>query len=269
LEQLPDVGAGDPQSGSRLIDVQELDPVLTVNEHGGSPFLLTGDHAGNLIPHRLGTLGLSTEERLRHIAWDIGVLDLGERLSVRLDAAFIAQRYSRLVIDCNRDPLSADAIPTSSDGTVIPGNEGLSEVARAARVADIHTPYQARIAEQITARAQAGRQTILVALHSFTPCMAGAIRPWEVGILYWRGRTGFARALIAGLRGDGRFLVGDNEPYRMDETDHSVPRHAFGTNLPYAEIEVRQDLIADRAGQEAWSRILAEQLQGAAQAIDM
>ena len=34
----------------------------------------------------------------------------------------------------------------------------------------------------------------------------------------------------------------------MDAPDYSVPRHAYAAGLPYAEIEVRQDLLADAAG---------------------
>ena len=242
-----------------LLGPDEPAPVVVINSAGRSPFLLLGDHAGTLIPRRLGTLGLPPEERARHIAVDIGIEGLGRSLAARLDAPFLFQRYSRLVVDCNRDPGSPEAIPMVSDGTVIPGNQGLGAAERACRIGAIQRPYQDRIAAEIAARGS----RVLIALHSFTPVLAGAVRPWHVGVLYGEGDTRFARALLGVLgEGQGR-AVGDNAPYRMDATDYTIPRHAFAAGLPYAEIEVRQDLIADATGQEAWADILADALVSA------
>lgn len=233
------------------------------NAGGQSPFLIVGDHAGNAIPHRLGTLGLTEADRVRHIAWDIGVHDLGKALAQALDAPFIFQHYSRLVIDCNRDPAHPDAVPTVSDGSVIPGNAALTANRLGARVAAIHAPYHARIAAELARRAAAARPTILLALHSFTPTLGGTSRPWELGILHDGGDTRFAKALLADLIARQDITVGDNEPYRMDATDYSVPRHAYAASLPYAEIEVRQDLLADAAGVAAWSLTLCSACKAA------
>lgn len=226
--------------------------VADINPSGRAPFLLVGDHAGNAIPRGLGTLGIGEADRRRHIAWDIGVAALGERLAARLDARFLAQRVSRLVIDCNRDPASAEAIPERSDGTVIPGNRALSAAARAARVAAIHAPYQQAIAAAL------GEGAVLVALHSFTPVMDGAARPWAAGVLHDGGADGFARRVLARLRAEGDIVVGDNQPYRMDATDHTVPRHAIARGLPYVELEIRQDLLA--ADPDGWAERLARVL---------
>jgi predicted N-formylglutamate amidohydrolase len=232
-------------------------PVGWVNAAGRSPFLLTGDHAGNRIPAVLGTLGLSPADRTRHIAIDIGVRGVGEELARRLDAPFVQQIYSRLVIDCNRDPASVEAIPPEVDGSIIPGNAALDADAKDKRIAEIHQPYQQAIGAAIDARVLEGRPCVLIALHSFTPVLAGERRPWDIGILYWQGRTGFATHLLAALGDIPGIRVGDNQPYRMDETDHSVPRHAFARDLAYAEVEIRQDLIGDRAGQARWAGYLA------------
>jgi predicted N-formylglutamate amidohydrolase len=228
-------------------------PVILFNTDRPSPFLLIGDHAGSAIPATLGDLGLAPVDRARHIAVDIGVFGLGHALARLLDAPFLHQAYSRLVIDCNRDPARADAIPEVSDRTRVPGNADLDEAARAARRAAIHAPYHAAISAMLDARAAAGRQSILLSLHSFTPVMDGIARPWDVGVLHWRGQAGFAHALRDALAAPDTAVVGDNVPYAMDETDYTVPLHAFTRGLAYAEIEVRQDLIADAEGQEAWA----------------
>jgi len=215
------------------------------------------------MPSRLGDLGLSEADLSRHIAWDIGVAGLGRRLSERLDACFIAQRWSRLVIDCNRDPGRADSIPAESDGSVIPGNVALTADERARRIAEVFTPYHAAIAAELDARSARGLPTIVVALHSFTPVMRAFQRPWRFGILHL-GASAFSDAMLARLRADpDAGGVGDNEPYRMDEVDYTIPHHAIGRGLDYVELEVRQDLLADDAGQAAVAELLARVLPAA------
>ena len=248
-----------------LLAPDEPAPVVSVNLRQRSPFLLIGDHAGNLVPRSLDGLGISAAERARHIGWDIGIARLGGLLAERLRAPFIRQIYSRLVIDCNRDPERADAIPPVSDGTIVPANADLSAAQREARVEAIHAPYQQAIGRALAERDAAGARTILVALHSFTPRMNGFDRPWQAGVLHFGHEDRFARALIAAL--EARVpCVGDNEPYRMDGTDHTVPRHAFAAHRPYAEIEIRQDLLGDEAGIVEWCALLGDALEEAARA---
>jgi len=247
-----------------VLDADEPDAAAVVNPHGPSPFLLIGDHGGQRVPRALAQLGLPDAELARHIGWDIGVTALGEALSAALDATFVHQRYSRLVIDCNRTPDAPDAMPAVSDATVVPGNANLDLAARAARVAAVHAPYHAAIAAGIAQRTAGGQATALVALHSFTPVMRGVARPWHAGILHNGANDALARAMLAGLRAEGDLTVGDNEPYAMDRIDYTVPRHAFAAGLPYVEIEVRQDLLADAAGVAAWAARLARLLPRAA-----
>src|SRR5262249_54302309 len=148
------------------------------------PFLFTCDHYGRLIPHSLGGLGLPEEELTRHIALDIGIAGVAEALSRELDAHLIAQRYSRLVIDCNRPPEVASSIPIISEATIIPGNDGIAREAAALRRRLIFDVYHQRIDEVIDQRLQDNRPTVLVSLHSFTPVYAGIARPWHIGTLY-------------------------------------------------------------------------------------
>jgi predicted N-formylglutamate amidohydrolase len=230
------------------------------NAGASSPFLLLGDHAGNRIPESLGQLGLDATERKRHIAWDIGVAELGVRLADRMGASFIHQVYSRLVIDCNRRAGAPDSIPAISDKTAIPGNEGLDAAQAELRAAAILEPYQKAISDEIDRRAKLGQETILIALHSFTPNMSGLDRPWHVGILHDAGDNRFARAMLEVLGSDPDLIVGDNEPYSMDTIDFTIPFHAYPRALPYAEIEIRQDLLADAAGIEEWSERLGRVL---------
>src|ERR1700677_5417774 len=137
-------GAGDT---SLLLGQADVPPIHEDNAAGQSPFLLTCDHYGRLIPRGLGDLGLPPGELTRHIAWDIGIAGVAEALSKHLNAHLIAQRYSRLVIDCNRPPGVPSSIPRISEATIIPGNEALTREAAQIRREAIFDPYHRRIAE--------------------------------------------------------------------------------------------------------------------------
>ncbi|WP_267388300.1 N-formylglutamate amidohydrolase [Sphingomonas sp. GC_Shp_3] len=246
------------QPSQSLLGADDPIPVRIVNPAGTSSFLLIGDHAGNAVPAYLTPFGVSDEEMVRHIAWDIGIAELGERLATALDATFISQRYSRLVIDCNRDPAAPDAMPEFSDGTTLPRNAALSDADRATRVAAVHTPYHAAIAAELTRRDAAGRETVVIALHSFTPTMRGVARPWQIGVLHGGANDSFARAVLAGLTARGDLVVGDNEPYAMDRIDYTIPQHAFAAGRRYVETEIRQDLLASHDQIADWATLLEE-----------
>jgi len=224
---------------------------------GASPYVLLADHAGQQVPQALQRLGLPQAELDRHIGWDIGIGGVTRGLAARLDAWAIEQTYSRLLIDCNRPLASPTLIPEVSDGTVVPGNAGLSDAQRQQRIDAIHAPYHARIDAELAARTAAGRPTLLVMMHSFTPVMNGVARPWHAGVLYHRD-TRFAHALLHALRDEGDLEVGDNQPYSVSSSsDYAVPVHGEGRGLVHVELEIRQDLIADAAGQHAWAERLA------------
>lgn len=246
-----------------LLSEGDPPPVRVLRPDGRSDLFLTADHAGRAIPRRLGDLGLPESERRRHIAWDIGVAGVTEMLSEALDATAVLQAYSRLVIDCNRCPEWDSAIPSISELTEIPGNLGIGADEREARRREIFQPYHDRIAELLGARASAGRRTVLVAMHSFTPVFKGVRRDVEVGVLYNPNARDIRlpRIILELLRAEGDLAVGDNQPYAITgSSDYTVPVHGEGRGLPHVEIEIRQDLIGDAAGQGAWAARLARLL---------
>lgn len=248
-----------------LLQSDEPAPVAVHRPGGRSPFLLTGDHAGSRVPRALGSLGLPRRELERHIGLDIGVEAMGRALADRLDAPFVMQPYSRLVIDCNRMPGQRDSIPEVADGTTVPGNHGLGAEARAARARAIFRPYHDRLAAELDRRAAEGRPTVLVALHSFTPRHGEhpGPRPWHVGVL-WNRDARLARPLLARLRAEPGLIVGENKPYVVsDELDYGIPVHGEARGVPSVEIEVRQDLAGDAAGCAEWVERLARALPAA------
>lgn len=245
----------------RLLETDEVPPVLEENAASCSPFFFTCDHYGHLIPRALGDLGLAADQLERHIAWDIGIADVATLLAKEMGVHLIAQRYSRLVIDCNRPFDSPGSVPLLSEATEVPGNGGLTREQLAARQRAIFAPYHGRIEEALDQRKAQGLPTILVSLHSFTPVYAGIARPWHVGTLY--NRDGRLPHLLRDLlRKEGDLVVGDNEPYAVsDATDYTIPVHGERRNLMNTGIEIRQDLIADQSGQHQWAERLARLLR--------
>jgi len=246
-----------------LLGLDEPPPFIEAKALGQSNFVIVVDHASARIPRSLGNLGLPPAELKRHIAWDIGSLSVARHMSEALDAHLVAQNYSRLVIDCNRDPKVESSIPLVSESSEIPGNRNLSSAEAIARRVEIFDPYHEHIRKLLDERAAAGRRTILVAQHSMTNIYKGVRREMHAAVLYNRDRR-FAGLVFDMLRRDPDLIVGDNEPYFVsDDTDYTIPVHAEARGLPHVEIEIRQDLVGDAAGQLLWAQRITKALQDA------
>lgn len=237
-----------------------MDPLPTLAYgRDGSAWLLVCDHAGNEVPQRLGTLGLSTADLNDHIGLDIGIWPVTQQVADVLGAQVIGQRYSRLVIDCNRRPGSSMSIPEVSDGRQVPGNAGKPHQGQ--RVAEIFDPYHAAIEASLDAK-PAG---LLCSMHSFTRDLAGHRRDIDIGVIYGP-RSRLADAVFSAMQDCG-LRVGRNVPYQIDFAgDHTLPVHGEKRGLDYVEIEICQDLIGDMAGEGRLAQIMSHALASAGQA---
>lgn len=251
--ELPGSHARSGPTSEPLLGPDDPEPVAV--RDGAAPLLLTVEHAGRAVPRRLGDLGLPQGEIDRHIGWDIGALDLAVALADSLSASVVAQRYSRVVIDSNRPWGADDLIPEVSDSTAIPANAGLSEEARLQRWHALHQPFHREVATRCDAGARA-----LIAIHTYDPQRHSdaAERPWPIGLL-WRQDNPLAVRLARRLAADGAALpLGLNEPYRIEDTsDFTVPVHCEARNLPHVLVEVRNDLVRDKAGVARMAGVLA------------
>jgi predicted N-formylglutamate amidohydrolase len=250
-----------------LLAADEPPAVFAERREGRSDFVIAVDHASPRIPRALEDLGLPQSELRRHIAWDVGALGVARELAGLVDAPLVAQNYSRLVIDCNRDPRVDTSIPRWSEWIEIPGNANLSPAEAAARHAEIFAPYHDHLRALLEERRGAGRATILVAQHSMTDVFKGVRREMDAAILYNRDRR-FAGLVLEELRLERGLIVADNQPYFVsDATDYTIPRHGEARGLPHVEIEIRQDLVGSVAGQAEWARRLARVLENARSAF--
>ncbi|KKB13084.1 hypothetical protein VE25_03810 [Devosia geojensis] len=242
--------------------------VEVTNANGSGPFVIVCDHASNRIPERYGDMGLSAIERVSHIAWDPGALAVSRALSELTDAPLVASMVSRLVIDCNRDLDAPDLIWTLSEATRIEANEGLSETERAYRIEHFHRPFHDAIDAVLDARRDAGRETVLVCMHSFTPIYLGVARPWPIGLIHAHDSR-LTVALGAALLAESPSLnIGWNEPYAaLNGVTLTLEKHGDARGLPATMIEIRNDELLEAEGVALWAGRIERGLEAARLAL--
>jgi len=228
-------------------------PVEILNQHSDHPLLLVCEHAGQAIPSRLGDLGISQTMLDSHIGWDIGAEAVTRAMAQATGATAVIQRYSRLVIDCNRPPDAPDAMPMTSDGVKILGNQFIDAAARDARRKEVFEPFH----DAVDICIEQNPRPIALSIHSYTPSMNGIDRPWELGFLF-RNDSATSQHL-------GRLVsemypnlsIGMNEPYQIDDaSDWFVPRHGELKGIAHSLIEIRNDLVRTPEGQNQWAETL-------------
>jgi len=243
--------SGDPSS--------EFAPVETVPGRLDAGVLFLCDHASNALPPAYGDLGLPPGALDRHIGYDIGAAGVTRALAARFHAPAVLTRFSRLLIDPNRGADDPTLVMKLSDGAIIPGNEKADAAEVERRTALYWAPYRqaaARLAQDMQA---AGSIPAVVSIHSFTPVWRGAPRPWRVGLL-WDRDARMAQPLLERLEAAGLGPVGDNEPYDGALKGDTLYDLATARGLPHVLIELRQDLIAEPAGQTDWAERVAQAL---------
>lgn len=225
-----------------------------LNPGGESRFLLVCEHASCDIPAHYHDLGLRAEDRFSHAVWDPGAIEVAARMGPVLDARVIAGKVSRLVYDLNRSPDDPQAMRAQSERVAVPGNRDLDATARRARVEAIYQPFCT-----VVERAM-GPATVLVTIHSFTPVFNGQARRIEIGVLHDTDAR-FADALLDSARRFTTAEVARNCPYGpADGVTHTLKRHGLKNACPHVMLEIRSDLIATPAQQEAMARCLADWL---------
>ena len=230
---------------------REAESWRLVGEPRFGGILVVSDHASNRVPADI-SLGIAPTLLDQHIAVDIGVAAVAERMAARPGIAAFLANVSRLVCDFNRDEHGPTTCPIASDGHAIPGN-ALDHAGHEARLARFYRPYHAALADLLDAVPPA----LILSLHSFTPKLAShpeVARPWQVGVLY-NADDRAAQLAIPMLAGEG-LCVGDQQPYSGRLLNATMNRHAEAEGRPYLGVEIRQDEIGDAAGQGEWAERL-------------
>ncbi|MGI8943777.1 MAG: N-formylglutamate amidohydrolase [Qipengyuania sp.] len=225
-------------------------PFRQVGEPGPSRMLCVADHASNHVPPDIA-LGIDPALLDKHVALDIGVEGVAERLARRHRIPAHIACISRLVCDFHRTEDDPALVPVESDGHLIAGNIGADVEKRLER---FHRPYHAALEAMI----EDMQPKLLIALHSFTRSLESREeeRPWEVALLYNQDDRAARHAIR--LFGEQGLTVGDNQPYSGKQLNATMDRHAEARGIPYLTIEVRQDQIETEAGQARWAMMIAD-----------
>ena len=224
--------------------------------------LVLCDHASNAMPEEYAGLGLPAGELARHIAHDPGAAGVARHLAALLGAPAVLAGFSRLLIDPNRGLDDPTLIMRIADGTVIPGNANMDERERLRRIARFWRAYDDAISDVISRMRATGIMPLIISVHTFTPVWRGVPRPWHAGILYDPAQPDISPRMIEALRRRNPDLtIGANEPYSGGLPGDTLDRHGVRKNLPHTLVEIRQDLVADEAGQRRWARRLHDALK--------
>ena len=199
--------------------------------------VLLCEHAGRDVPDAWNRLGLSEEYFSTHFSHDIGAADLTRALSTHLDAPAFLARYSRLFYDINRALRSWDCIRPDMGGIPVPGNQNLTDAERDLRDTLVRKPFD----RAVLRRARKG--DVFVGIHSFSRVYDGWMRETEIGVLRAEGCK-HGQAMLDLLRADGRFVIGDNDPYDLRKVGPgTMSRLQAAIDAEAIILEVRNDIV--------------------------
>jgi predicted N-formylglutamate amidohydrolase len=215
------------------------------------------EHAGNEIPARYRTLFDSDAARralVSHRGWDPGSAAIAAVLARECDAPLVAQRVSRLLVECNRS-LGHRALWSEF-------SRRLTEQEKTG-VLDRYWHAHRNAVRRLVDRAPEGATVVHVGVHTFTPVWKERPRATDIGLLFDPRRTrerdiagqwrrGLARAFATeGLR------VHLNLPYRgwTDGLTTTLREQHPEDRYVGLELEVSQRLVPLPA--EAASRLAA------------
>lgn len=141
--------------------------------------ILTCEHASNALPE--GYKWTESDKYFANEHWgsDIGSLNLSKLVSEELNLLLVHSRWSRLLCDVNRSPVSDTIFRTSGDGKTIELNQDLSFEEEQNRLQKFHVGYFQAFRDVSVALSP----DYIISVHSFTPNYEGSIRKEEVGVL--------------------------------------------------------------------------------------
>ena len=140
--------------------------------------LLTCEHAGNRVPDEYSRLFQSKAaiRALRsHRGYDIGAHEFAKSLAKRLRASLLVTDITRLLVDANRSATHPRVCSEFADS--------LSNNQRRALIAKHWAPHRNRVESRLRHITSQGF-ALHVAVHSFTPRLAGDVRNADIGLLY-------------------------------------------------------------------------------------
>lgn len=238
------------------VSTTETDAYERLSGHRAAPLFLTCEHASERLPTGYALTGSDLRLSGTHWAYDLGARDLVIELAAALCASAVLARFSRLLIDPNREEHHPDLFRQHAEGLPIGLNQQLSVSERQHRITHYHRPYH----EAVDAALSESAAPTLLSIHTFTPIYEGQVRQVELGVLFDRDDAA-AEALMAALRQTYPHVAA-NEPWSGKlGLIYSAERHAHRHGRVALELEVRQDLATDPAYRQKLVQVLADYFQ--------
>ena len=201
---------------------------------------LTCEHASEHFEPPWALSGLDARLAGTHWAYDAGAEQLTRELAAALDAPAVLAKFSRLIIDPNRELTAPTLFRATADHLPVHLNLEVTAADRAARIARFWQPYHRAIDQGLTQCSA----PLVFPVHTFTQSYQGNHRPMQLGVLFSQEEA-LAAVLTKQLRSAG-FEVAMNEPWSgKDGLMYCGERHANAHNRKALELEARQDCATD------------------------
>ena len=215
------------------------DAVLQIDGTDASPrIVLTCEHASNRIPAPYAWPDADRWLVHTHWAWDPGAAHVARMLAKRFGAPAVLSRFSRLLVDPNRDLESETLFRHVADDRRVELNHALSDEEKAHRIEMLYKPYHDAVDAMVAAH-----DAVVVSVHSFTPTYEGQPRSVEVGVLH-DSQPELGQAVRRAL--EPYYDARDNEPWDGRKGLMFGPQsHADNHGRQAVEFEIRQDLATD------------------------
>ncbi|MFW6050104.1 MAG: N-formylglutamate amidohydrolase [Myxococcota bacterium] len=202
-----------------------------------APVVLTCEHASQRLPDPWRWPAADLRLVGTHWAFDLGAAALTRDLAQALWAPAVLSRFTRLLVDANRDAHEESLVLSRAEGGPVALNAGMGPEDRARRL-EVYWDGYHRAVDGTVARASGD---VILSVHTFTPVYEGRCRALEVGVLFDEEEALAAR--VAEAVGQVGFRVALNEPYSGKEgLIYAADRHARRHGRRALEIEMRQDL---------------------------
>ena len=205
------------------------------------PVFLTCEHASKRLPPPFRWPEEDAWLESTHWAYDLGAAELTRELAAAFGATAVLSRFSRLLIDPNRDEDAPDLFRRVAEGRTVFLNANIDANERELRVTMARQYHQT-----IDLELGADAAQIVLSVHTFTPVYEGQRRRVEIGVLFDE-EDALAESVRRGIALAG-FETHLNEPYSGKlGLIYSANRHAKKHGRRALELEVRQDLAVDPA----------------------
>ncbi len=217
---------------------------IVVGETSPEPVLITCEHASNRLPEPWNWS--AADERLRgmHWAYDIGAAEITRAVTEELRGVGVLSRFSRLLIDANRDLDMDNVFREMADGRAVDLNTGLTDQEKNRRIETYWRPFHDKL-DQVCEEL---KPKFLLSIHSYTPLYEGNPRAVEMGVLHNDKWPDLAQKWNDFLAAESGMDVRINEPYTgIGGFMYSAHVHAERANCHTIEMEIRQDIAGDPA----------------------